>query len=123
MPTSSCSQVMYSRARSGSIPFRLRSNSSANIVFEHGADMPLHKPFYPLIFNGFADNVTGFWVCHPAVDDIDTFGGRVTNQFDALFLRMPLKPFAAETNFADLKFRFSESSYINSVKSMSYLVP
>ena len=74
------------------------------------ADMPLHKPFVPTRRDGFSDDIAGFRVRHPTVDDVDPAVSRVSDQSDPVFLGMPLQPFPAETDLADIQFRFAKSS-------------
>ena len=46
------------------------------------------------------DDISGFRIGHPAVDDIDPLFGRIAHQFHRLLLRVALQPFAAESDLA-----------------------
>ena len=69
--------------------------------------MSLDIPGFAVLFDSLADDIAGFWICHPAVQNIDSFGRSIADQLNALFFRMALQPLAAKTYLTDLKIGFS----------------
>ena len=69
-------------------------------VLMGGADVTLHKPLFPVALEGFADDVPGLRIGHPAIDDVDALFLRVPDEFHGFLELVALQPLAAESDLA-----------------------
>ena len=76
-------------------------------------DVTLHDPLDPAAFHALADDVSGFRIRHPAVDDVDPQFTRVADQVHGMRLVVTLQPFAAEADLAHQKPCLSQLSVIH----------
>ena len=72
--------------------------------------MSLNEPLTAVFFDSFSNDISGFRVCHPAVQNIDSFGRSIADQLNALFFRMTFQPFSTEADFTHLKICLSQSA-------------
>ena len=79
-------------------------------VLPGGADVPLNVPLAAVFSDAVANDIPRLRIGHPAVQDVDSLRGRITDQVDAFRLRVTLQPFSAESDFAHLQPCFSQSS-------------
>ena len=82
--------------------------------------MPLHNPSGAVFLNRLSDDIPGFRVRHPAVDDIDSLFVGIFQQGNGFAFLMPLQPFTAEADLADLQVGLSKTSVIHAMPSMSF---
>ena len=82
-------------------------------VLPGGADMPLHDPFFALSFHGLPDDVPGFRVRHPAVNDVDALFPGIAQQFHGFRFVVALQPFPAETDLTDLQSCLSQCAILH----------
>ena len=75
-----------------------------------GTDMTLNIPSGAILRNGLSDDIPGFRIRHPTVNDVDSLAVGIFYQSDGFAFLMPLQPFSAEADLADPQAGFSKAS-------------
>ena len=85
-------------------------------------DMPLHIPSGAVFLNRLSDDIPGLWVRHPAVNNVDSLAVGIFQQGNGFAFLMPLQPFTAEADLADLQVGFPQTSVFHAASSLSFLL-
>ena len=85
------------------------------LILPGGTDMALDQPFLTISLHALSDDISGFGIRHPAVDDIDAFLPRIADQFHGLFFVVALQPLSSESDLTDKQTCFSKLSVVHGV--------